>query len=284
MPPELAPLLGDDLAAQSETLARLREDPTQARAWLVQALQSSPPPPMRWRLVHRLGEFGEMEDLPLLLTLLQGEGEPMEKRVIRGTLSALYGNPPPTADFSALVQDFSFVQTRAPVRQLQSDQGRYMISAWSIQTLHQEAAPLSLVKKVLPLRGKPFPSRELLEEALKKQLREQEWNQNRDVLLRTVERVPERVKLEGLARVKVFNPLDRPLLIRVALDLWHGRFEQPPVPAWLYLEPGTSAGVDVPVTLQAPLDRAQPRMDLRLSEVNGAMIPSLHKLYLPLQF
>lgn len=283
-PPEIAALLGEDLERQWSALARLREDPDGARAALVAALQREEPLPGRWRLVHRLVEFGTAEDLPLLLQLRAGAQNPWERRIVEGAARALYDPVNSSAPLEGVVQDFAFIQTGRPVPVEDPDRGKWVLSRWSLDDYHRDGVPLSVIKRLRPLRGRAYRSRDALAEALQKQLGPRDWKELHDRLLASVESVPPRAALQGLARVRLRNPLDRPLLLRIGLDAWYGRLAEAPEATWLYLEPGAMQTVDIPVRPQGSLDRPEVRLDLRLAEVNGPVLPSFHKLYLPLQF
>lgn len=282
-PAEIMALLGGDDAQQASALATLRADPAAARAGLVAALQREEPLPERWRLIYRLIEFGQPEDVPLLLQLRENAQNPWERRIAEGAAQALYDPVGTTAGLETVVQDFSFIQTRPATRLDDPDAGKYMLTRWSLGNYHRGDVPLKVIKQVQPLRGKAFDSRDALAAALEKRIGARDWKTLHEELLAAVEAVPPRARIEGLARVRLANPLQRPLLLRVSLDAWFGHFTEPPRPAWVYLEPQASQTIDIPVTPQGSLERPEIRLDLRLAEVNGPFIPSFHKLYLPLQ-
>jgi hypothetical protein len=134
-----------------------------------------------------------------------------------------------------------------------------------------------------PLRGRTFGSREQLAEAMQQRIGPQNLRALQPRLLASAETVPAQVRVEGLARVRLFNPLPRPLLLRVRLDVWFGQFPEPPPAVWVYLAPSQSQSLDLPAGLLGSLERSSVRLDLRLSEVNGPFLPGYHKLYVPLQ-
>ncbi len=100
------------------------------------------------------------------------------------------------------------------------------------------------------------------------------------MLLAAVERIPERVALEGTLRVRLRNPLQRPLLVRIRYEAWFGRFDPPPRAALLYVEPGEAARHDLPVRIVRRRERESVRVDLRMWEVQGAFVPTFQKLYI----
>jgi hypothetical protein len=282
-PPEVLALLGEDPERQAPVLAAWRADPAAARAALVAALERPEPLPERWRLVSRLVEFGSAEDVPLVLAVRESAQSPWERRIAEGAARALYDPVGPAVGLEAVVQDFSFIQTRPTTPLPDANRGKWMVTAWSLGDLHQDDLPLAVIRQVASLRGKAFDSKDELSEALAKRVRPRDWKPVQERVLAVVEMVPPRVQMEGLARVRLLNPLERPLLLIVALDAWYGRFRDPPGSAWVYLEPNATTTLDLPVAPQGALTRPQMRMDLRLREVDGRVIPGFHKLYLPLQ-
>ncbi|HKI96949.1 MAG TPA: hypothetical protein VKB51_00610 [bacterium] len=282
-PAEIVALASGDTQQQWLALATLRKDPAAARQALLQALQRPEPLPGRWRLIYRLEEFGTEEDVPLLLKLREEAQNPRERRVAEGAARALYDPIGDAAAIGTAVLDFSFIQTGRPTPLDDPDQGKWMLTRWSMGEYEREEIPLAVIKQLRPLRGKAFDSRRALSDALQKRLAAKDWKALRDRLLASVDTIPKRVQLKGLARVRMQNPLQRPLLLRLSLDVWFGSFRTPPEPAWVYLDPGTSQTVDIPVDLQGDAERTQMRLDLRLDEIDNGYIPDFHKLYLPLQ-
>ncbi len=282
-PPEILALLNADPAVQAGALAGLRRNPAAARAALVQALQREEPLQGRWRLIFRLMEFGSAEDVPLLLQLRAGAQNDWERRIADGAARSLYNPVGDATGLDSVVQDFSFIQTQPPAPVDDPVRGKWMLTRWSLADYTRDNVPLEVIKQVRTLRGKPFDSRAQLAEAVQKRLTPRDWKALQTRLQVSMETVPARVQLEGLARVRLLNPLQRPLLLRIALDAWFGRFRDPPGDAWVYLEPSSTLTVDLPVAPQGTLERAQVRLDLRLEEIDHGILPGLHKLYLPLQ-
>lgn len=281
--PEIMEMLKDDLAARWAGLDVLRSDFSTARAGLLNALNQETPLPGRWRLVHRLTEFGETEDIPILLALMEGNEDRWERKIITGSTRALYEPHGGVGDLSTVVQEFSFVQTQSLRRLPDRQEGLWKFSPWSLMQLHRSDIPYDVVKKLYPLRRKGFKDRDSLEKAMGKPLRRNEWKQYGEALVSMVERVPERVGLAGLARVGLQNPLKRPLLLQVGIGAWFGHLAHKPEPRLVYLEPGGVGSVDIPIEPVGTLDNATIRLDLRLREVNGPSIPAFSKVYLPLQ-
>ena len=283
LPQVIANLVAPDPDGRLDAATALRADPIAARAALLDALQREDPVPERWRLVFRLSEFGQSEDIPLLLALRGASADAWERRVIEGVLQALYDPARQGDDLVPVVEDFSFIQTRPPTEIPDPDSGAWILSAWSFRVYHRNGVPLRVIRKIGSLRGVSHSSKERLEEAIAKRLNGKERQLHQESLLAAAEEVPALVGLQGLARVRLFNPLERPLLLTVSLDAWFGTFQEPPEVAWVYLEPGASGTVDLPAALRGSLRRPHIRLDLRLSEVNGALISNFHKLYLPIR-
>ena len=283
LPQAIAGLVAPDPDGRLDAVTALRADPVAARAALLDALQREDPVPERWRLVFRLSEFGQSEDIPLLLALRGASADAWERRVIEGVLQALYDPARQGDDLAPVVRDFSFIQTHPPTEIPDPDSGGWMLSAWSFRIYHRNGVPPRVIHKIGSLRGVSHSSKERLEEAIAKRLKGKERQLHQESLLAAAEEVPALVGLQGLARVRLFNPLERPLLLTVSLDAWFGTFQEPPDVAWVYLEPGASGTVDLPAAPRGSLHRPHIRLDLRLSEVNGALISSFHKLYLPIR-
>jgi len=281
--PEVMALLNADPAVQWGALVALRKNPPAARAALLQALQREEPLPNRWRLINRLIEFGTAEDVPVLLQLRAGAVNDWERRIAEGAARALYDPVGTAPGLEGIVQDFSYIQTHPPTPVDDPTRGKWMLTRWSLGDYNRDDLPLEVIKQLRTLRGKPFDTRPLLAETLQKRLNPRDWKALQNRLLASAEAIPAREQLEGLARVRLLNPLQRPLLLRLWLDAWFGRFRDPPNDAWVYLEPNSSTTVDLPVAPQGYPERAQIRLDLRLEEVDSAILPSIHKLYLPLQ-
>jgi hypothetical protein len=281
--PEILALAGGDAERETAALALLRGDPAAARAALLAALQRDPPLPGRWRLIYRLEEFGKEEDVPLLLQLRENAQNPWERRIAEGAARALYEPVLDATGLESVVQDFSFIQTHRPTPLDEPSQGKWMLTRWSLGDYHRDDVPLAVIKELRGLRGKPFDTRQALADALQKRLTARDWKALRDRLLASAETVPARTQLEGLARVRLLNPLQRPLLLRLSLDAWFGGFREPPGEAWVYLEAGAAQTVDIPVAPQGLTERQQMRLDLRMKQVDGPFIPDFHKLYLALQ-
>ncbi|MCH7878618.1 MAG: hypothetical protein IH914_04805, partial [candidate division Zixibacteria bacterium] len=91
-------LLGEDNGAWFRALAEMRRYPELARDSLLLALSLSESHSRRWRLIHHLGEFGAVGDIPALLTLLDDEPSERERTLVLGSSRALYPVFAPGAD------------------------------------------------------------------------------------------------------------------------------------------------------------------------------------------
>lgn len=283
IPEHILQIMDEDPLVRLVAMKVLRRDPVRSREELLDAIQRDPPPPRRWRSIMTLVEFGKMEDIALLLKLHGKSADPWERRMIEGVSAGLYTPGSTKRDLSSIVQDFSFVQTRAPREIPRADKGKWVLSRWSFQVYHRSSLPLRVIKKVLPLRGVAFAERAELEKALKNKFRHKDWKAYGPLLRAPVEQIASQAVVTGLVRVRIFNPLDRPLLVRVGLDAWFGGFLNAPEKALVYVEPGGESTVDVPVQPLGIPWGPPIRLDLRLLEVNRGHIPSFNKLYLPLE-
>lgn len=283
IPEHILRLMAGDPLARLEAMQVLRTNPARSREELLDTIQRVPPSPGRWHAIMSLVEFGKMEDIAQLLVLHGKSADPWERRIIEGVAAGLYAPGSGKGDLSTIVQDFSFVQTRAPREIPRANQGKWVLSRWSFHVYHRSSLPLRVIKKVLPLRGVAFGERVELEKALKKRIRRKDWKAHGPLLLAPVEQIESQAVVTGLARVRISNPLDRPVLVRVGLDAWFGGFLKPPEKALVYVEPGGESTVDVPVQPLGIPDGPSIRLDLRLMEVNRGFIPSFSKLYLPLE-
>lgn len=279
-PADVLALLDPDVDRQAAALARLRQNPEAARQGLLQALQGDDGPPERWRLIYRMVEFGHAEDVPLLLERRDKAANEWERRVAEGAVRALYDPVGAVVGLEGVVQDFSFIQTRRPEREGSGEKWR--LSSWSLADYHRDDVPLVLIQRLQDLRNKSYRDKDDLAGAMEKRVGPRAWKEHRERLMASVETILPSVTLRGLARVRLSNPLDRPLLLTVSLGVWYGRFDTPPPTTWVYLEPRANRTVDLPVAPQGSAERGQLRMDLRLGEVDGPLIPGFHKLYLPL--
>ncbi len=295
LPSALAALLGTDAGARRQALATLRADPAAAREALRTVLQREQPPPEAWRLAHRLVEFGTTEDIPLLLALRARAGTPWARGVYGGAARALYEPVGDATQLTTVVQDFSFLQTGRPESGPAAAGGKWQVTDWSVATYHRNGVPLRRIRQVQGLRGRTYDTREALAAALKRQVGARAWKENEAQLLAGVEQVQVPVRIAGRVRVRLRNPLEHPLLLALELDAWFGRIavargapSQNGAPrataarigAWQYLPARGAALVTLPVQLEGTVDRPQIRLDLRLSEVDGPFVPTLHKLYL----
>lgn len=307
--PHIAALGGDGPAARLTALNALREDPLGAREALLLTLLPQPEPgrgaaksgrpqamatavaPVvappfsgpRHRLFNALIEFGLPQDVPALLTLRDGELTALERQTLDGLLRSLYETGDPQPEPSSLIFAFSFVQSRPPQAMSSVNAGNWRIGAWSMSSLHRDALPPDLLRRLEGLGPRTFAQRGALEEAIKQQLGAGSFKEHGHAIMLRAERVPSRVALQGQVRTQLRNPLPRPLLIEVSLGLWNGVPEEAIVPRLVYMEPGQEAIVTMPVKARSTLEHTRLRIDLRLKEINGRTIPSRQKIYVPVQ-
>jgi hypothetical protein len=282
VPKEVQALLSTDLDTWMQGLAELRRNP-QARELLLQGLDVQPAPERRWRLIHHLAEFGQAEDVAVLVPLLDGAPEGLERRVLLGTLHALYPAPDATTDLSSIVRDFVYLQTAPPVPYQPEQERKYVVTDLALQTYWLDRVPPRVIERVLPLKGRGFDSQRTLSENLQSRLTPRLWQDHGERLLAPLSAIPPRLSGEGVLRYRVENTQTRPLLLSLDTAAWFGRLEEAPARRFVYLKPGESVQVDLPVRVVAPKEPGRVRIDLRAREVNGPRIPLVNKLYVPLQ-
>lgn len=256
----------DWLAALSE----LRTDPARARADILRLLdREAEPHPRRWRLIHHLLAFGREQDIPRLLALLGGETTPLERRIIAGTVRGLYGplreTPPPPV----LINDLTFLQSRPPVPHEPALAGKFVLRPQVFAAYHEHGLNPRLITKMERFRGRRYDTLRDVADAVRPSFGRREWNENWRELLAPVSATPARVVLEGVLRLDIFNPNERPLLLEAEFDAWYGRFETQPATQLLYVLPGQSASRDFRVQLIGQAERPPVRVDLRLRESGG---------------
>jgi hypothetical protein len=282
VPKEVQPLLSADLVTWMQGLAELRRNP-RARELLLQALEVQPAPERRWRLIHHLAELGAAEDVAVLVPLLEAAPEGLERRVLVGTLLALYPAPDPTVDRSSTVRDFVYLQT-APASPYRPEQDhKYVLTDLALQTYWLDRVPPRVVERLLPLKGRGFDSQRILAEALQSRLTPRLWQDNGERLLAPLSPQPARLAEDGVLRYRVENTQARPLLLALDTVTWFGRLEESPPRRFVYLKPGESVQIDLPVRVVGAKEPGRVRIDLRAREVNGPRIPLLSKLYVPMQ-
>jgi len=280
---ELAPLLSEDSAQWFAELRELREYPEHARELLLAAIEQDVQLPRRWRIYHHMVEFGRMEDIPILLERLATVEDPLERTALRGAAQALYEPAHVGAELARAVEELSFLQTRAPVTLNSDKAGRLAVSRETFRELHLDGLPITVIRKLQPMRGHSYETEEGLGKALERSLNKKEWEAHRQELLAAVQRVPERVAQEGTLRVKLRNSLERPLMVRLRFEAWFGTFDPPLEPVFVYIEPGNTAQHDLPVRIVKNRDRPEVRVDMRMREVHGGFVPTFQKLYIASQ-
>ena len=277
---ELAGLLAADAAQWFDALAASRLSPEQTRELMVMAIEQDLASPNRWRIYHHMIEFGLPEDIPLLLERAETAALPLEKLALEGSARALYPAAYQGEDLSLVVEDFSFSQTSPPQLLKGRHTGKLLMSRDVFENYHREGLPIKVIKRLLPLRGRAYRSEERLGNAMRRSLNKKLWKAHRAKLLERLEPVPERIAQEGLLRFQLGNPLARPLMFKVAFNAWFARFDPPVPPKLVYLEPGTTKQIDLPVRVVKSQANSLVRVGMRMWEINGPFVPIFQKLYI----
>ncbi len=282
VPKEVLPLLSTDLDTWMQGVAELRRNP-QARDLLLQGLEVQPPPERRWRLIHHLAEFGQAEDVAVLVPLLDALPEGPERRVVLGTLQALYPTPDPKVDLTGTVRDFVYLQTAPPTPFQPELDRKYILTDLALQSYWLDRVHPRIVERVIPLKGRSFDNQRSLAEAMQSRLTPRLWQDAGERLLAPLTAQPARLTEEGVLRYRVENSQTRPLLLALDTVAWFGRLQDVPPRRFLYLKPGESMQVDVPIRVVGAKEPGRVRIDLRAREVNGPPIPLVNKLVIPMQ-
>lgn len=280
LPSDLSSLLHADEERWFAGLWELRAEPREAREKLVAALKAEVVSQRRWRIYHHMTEFGEAADIPLLLEKLAASRQPREKMVLLGAIRALYRPAAGDIDLSLAVREFAFVQTGKPRDVNGEGEGKWWLSRAEFQQIHRAGFPVELVSKLAVLKGRGYDSREKLAAALEKRLTKELWQAHGAGLMSLIGPRPVEVAQGGMLRFRMRNPVTFPLLLRVDFDAWWGRFDPPPGPTYVYLEPEKPVVVDIPVRLIHPKGGVPLRIDMRMREINGKLAPIFQKLYL----
>lgn len=263
-------LLGADDSDWLVALNALRTDPARARADMLRLLApEAEAGPRRWHLVHHLLEFGREQDIPQLLLLLGEETTPLERRVIAGTVRGLYGplreTPPPPV----LINNLTFLQSRPPVPYEPALAGKFVLRPGVFAAYHERGLDPKLILKMERFKGRRYDTLRDVADAVRPSFGRREWNDSWRDLLAPVSVMPARVVLEGVLRLDVYNPNERPLLLEAEFDAWYGHFEEQPATQFLYILPRQSASRDFRVRLIGRAERPPVRVDLRLREAGG---------------
>ena len=276
----LADLLDDDVSNWLEALNVLRAKPERSRRVMMLAVQQDLKSPNRWRIFHHISEFGRAEDIPLLLQRIDTASTPLEKLTLEGSARALYPAAYQGEDLSFVVEVFSFAQTKPPETLDGRHTNKLVMSRDVYANYHREGLPIDVIKRLLPLKGRAYGGSESLQRAISRLLRKKQWEAHRELLLAPIEPVPEWMAQEGLLRFSMRNPLDRPLLLKVAFNAWGSRFDPEVAPRYVYLAPEATKQVDIPVRVVKSRETAAARVGMRLWEVNGPFVPIFQKLYI----
>jgi hypothetical protein len=274
-------LLGRESVPRFEALDQMRADPELARQALLLAATSPDTGAGRWRLTWLLEEFGHVEDIPALLTRAALDTDARDQRFTLAAARALYPGYDQPADLSRTVGDFSFIQTRPPQAFELNKPGTYSLTPHVFDEYHRTGVPIETIIALRPLRERTFNDRGSLSQAMQKSLGATEWKTWQETLLAQLEPAPPRAVLEGLLRVQIVNPGDRPLLVRAGFGIWRGQFEADPPTALLYAAPGGEARLEQPVRIIAPVQERGVRIDLRLRELYQAPQPLYRRLTVP---
>ena len=69
-------------------------------------------------------------------------------------------------------------------------------------------------------------------------------------------------------------------MFKVAFNAWFARFDPPVPPKLVYLEPGTTKQIDLPVRVVKSQANSLVRVGMRMWEINGPFVPIFQKLYI----
>ncbi len=251
-------------------LKALRTDPARARTDMLRLLDpAAEAHPRRWHVIHHLLEFGREQDIPLLLALLGAETTAQERRVVAGTVRGLYGPLRETAPPPVLINDLTFLQSRSTAPFEPALAGKFVLRPQVFAAYHEQGLSPQLIAKLERYRGRRYDNLREVADAVRPSFGRREWNENWRDLLAPVTVMPARVVLEGVLRLGIYNPNERPLLLEAEFDAWYGQFENQPATQFLYIPPGQSASRDFGVRLIGLTDRPPVRVDLRLRESGG---------------
>ena len=276
-------LLGKSWPERLKVLTEMRADAELARQALLLAVSDPAPLAERWRLLRHLAEFGQTEDIPVLLGLLENSRDPLERRFAAGSARALYPRYEPPADPGRSVADFILLQTRPPQPYDADRAGAWMLTPRMEEEFLRAEVPIDLVVALRTLRDRTYPDRAGLAAAMQKTLPPADWRNWQETLLASLEPLPARVQMDGILRVRVANPLERPLLVEIDFDIWRARFAGEPGRGLLFVKPGEEGRFEVPVRVIAPASPYPVRIDLHLREVHRPPQPLYRKLLIPTQ-
>lgn len=254
-------LLGKSWPARFQALDEMRVQPELARQALLLAVSDPAPVDGRWRLIRHLAEFGQTEDIPVLLDLAAQTQDPMERRFAIGSARALYPRYEPPADLTRAVADFIFLQTRPAQPYDEAHAGAWTLTPRAEEEYLRTEMPIATVVALRALRGKAYRDEESLAAAMQKKLSPIDWKNWQETLLASLAPLPPRVQMEGILRVRVSNPLERPLLVQIGFGVWRARFDSDPGQGLLFVKPGEEVRYEVPVRLIAPVQLYPARID-----------------------
>lgn len=277
---ELADLLVSDTSDWMDALNALRENPEKSREVMMLAVQQDLQSPNRWRIFHHIIEFGQAEDIPLLLERVGTAATPLERIALEGSARALYPAAYKAEDLSRVVEVFSFSQAGSAKTLDGRNTGRLVMSRNVFANYHREGLPIGVIKRLLPLLGRSYASRDSVKRVIRRELRKKTWKKYKEKLLEPVQPVPVWQSQEGLLRFSLRNPLSRPLMLKVAFNAWGSRLEPELEPRYVYLAPEEGKQVDIPVRVVKNRDTPTARIGMRMWEVHGPFVPIFQKLYI----
>ena len=280
--PQIRALLDDNASKRLEAMNALRKNPGEARNLLVAALQSDRPPSNRWRLVHRLGEFGRLSDLPLLEAIRRAPQDEFEGRIAMGAIRGLYTPHAAPAELRRAVEGFAFVQSGAARRTGKGDEG-WSLTQWSIERLHAEGLPPTVLQKLQGLHNRVYDTREDLDDKIKQALGRKTHKEHGALVLAGAEQTHPQVSLSGRVRIRLANPFDKPLALELSLGIWGGHLSAAQAPIQVVLNPGERTTHNEDITVLTDTATPTLRFDLRMRELEGPDVTTYQKILLPLQ-
>ncbi|MDH5751274.1 MAG: hypothetical protein OEZ59_02505, partial [Deltaproteobacteria bacterium] len=239
---QMEDLQGDDLPTRLEALRELRTDPDKTRLAILEIL-SAPldtagakkarkttalPPEKTARLVYHFTEFALPEDMGLLAQLLEKTEHDIVRKALENTLKALYQPTGAVEQLSFLTQDLTFVQEGQPRLIENKLSGRWFYTPWSYRVLHREGLSTEMIERLSPFANRSFESREEALEEIKKALKPGEWTKYEALLSEAIDKVEDRAEISGRVRVRLTNPLQTPVMVRLWLHVWYGLFRNAP--------------------------------------------------------
>ena len=275
-PPEAKPLLDPDTGTWMAGVAALRDNP-RGHDILIQALQSQPNNPRRWRLPYHLLEWGGPSDLSVVEDLLE-EATGRDRVELSAAMGALYPRPLAPVDLARVVSEFAFIPQDAPQPFAPGTAGRWVLNDLALQSYHLDGLPIRLIERVATLRGRSYDSRGALADALQKTVQGRQWADFGERLLSPIYPVPARVSESGILQIRLANPEQRPIVLILNFQCWYGRFENVPPAQYVIVQGGQTVLKQIPVKLIAPVEPGRARIFMRIQEENVPGVLDAQKL------